>query len=251
MSDSKLTLIGMYNYDSTLFDLLTVPEGIDKATLIDSILLRSGEFEVLYPDMDFLKYSIGAWSRKWQPTFLRWMNVLSLEYDPIENYNRYEDWTDNRNLSGTENTKRDTSASENSTKTGTENRSEGGSSSGSTSGSTGSTTTNSVSAYDATTYSPKDQTIVSATDGSTNSGTTSLVVSAGDTMSLTVSSGDMMSMTVSHMDADDLTHSGRIHGNIGVMSTQNMVVQELDLGYWNIYEKITDIFLTEFVIPVY
>jgi hypothetical protein len=30
-----------------------------------------------------------------------------------------------------------------------------------------------------------------------------------------------------------------------------MLKQELDLGYWNVYEKITELFLQEFVIPVY
>ena len=44
---------------------------------------------------------------------------------------------------------------------------------------------------------------------------------------------------------------GRVHGNVGVTTSQQMLISELDLGYWNIYEKITDLFLTEFVIPVY
>ena len=42
-----------------------------------------------------------------------------------------------------------------------------------------------------------------------------------------------------------------IHGNIGVTTSQQMLTQELELGYWNVYEKITELFLQEFVIPVY
>lgn len=68
------------------------------------------------------------------------------------------------------------------------------------------------------------------------------------------------STTVSDTDSTDTTntsvsndseHNGRIHGNIGVTTSQQMLNQELDLGYWNLYQRITQLFLQEFVIPVY
>jgi len=208
MSSSKLTMIGLYEYDPTIFDNLSLPEGLDKDTLVDNILLRSGEFEVIYPDADFMKFSIGAWSRKWNATIVRWVNALAIEYNPLENYNRYEHWTDERDISG----------------------SEGGSSSGSTGGTTGSTTTNKVSAYDAgDTLTTHDQSESHGSDSTSNSG----------------------EYSSEHSTDDDLEHDGRIHGNIGVTTSQQMLLSELDLGYWNIYEKITDLFLTEFVIPIY
>ena len=46
-------------------------------------------------------------------------------------------------------------------------------------------------------------------------------------------------------------HAGRIHGNIGVTTSQQMLEAELDLGYWNIYSRITDMFLKEFCIMIY
>ena len=248
MSSSTMSLIGLYNYYPDLFKYLTVPDELDKSTLIDTILLRSGEFEVLYPDPEFLEFSIGAWSRKWAPTFDRWVNALSIEYNPLENYDRIEDWTDNRDISGHNNTA--DNGTESQSKTDTEHRTEGGSTSSSTSGRTNSTTTNKVSAYDAgDALTTKDQSTLVGADSSGTSGTTSLTVSAGDVMSLTGS--HLNSIVVSHMTADDLVHSGRIHGNIGVTTSQQMLEAELNLGYWNIYNKITDLFLTEFVIPVY
>lgn len=208
MSSSKLTMIGLYEYDPTIFDNLSLPEELDKDTLVDNILLRSGEFEVIYPDADFMKFSIGAWSRKWSATITRWVTALSLEYNPLENYDRYEHWTDERDISG----------------------SEGGSSSGSTGGTTGSTTTNKVSAYDAgDALTTHDQSESHGSDSTSNSG----------------------EYSSEHSSDDDLEHDGRIHGNIGVTTSQQMLLSELDLGYWNIYEKITDLFLTEFVIPIY
>lgn len=208
MSSSKLTMIGLYKYDPQIFDNLSLPEGLDKDTLIDNILLRSGEFEVMYPDADFMKFSIGAWSRKWSATITRWVNALAIEYNPLENYDRYEHWTDNRDIAG----------------------SEGGSSSGSTEGTTGSTTTNKVSAYDAgDALTTHDQSESQGSDSTSNSG----------------------EYSSEHSTDDDLEHDGHIHGNIGVTTSQQMLLSELDLGYWNIYEKITDLFLTEFVIPIY
>ena len=196
MASATLTMIGLYNEDNTLFDLFTVPEGIDKPTLINNILLRSGEFEVLYPDPDFMKFSLGEFSKAWQPTFERWINALSLEYNPLENYDRKEDWADLRS----------------------------GSTSGSTSGTTGATTTNKVSAYDAgDALTTRSQDETHGSDSSTSSGSST----------------------------EGANHSGRIHGNIGVTTSQQMLHAELDIGYWNIYEKITDLVLTHFVLPVY
>lgn len=216
MSSSKLTMIGLYEYDHTLFDNLQLPEGLDKDTLVDNILLRSGEFEVIYPDADFMKFSIGAWSRKWSATITRWLTALAIEYNPLENYDRYEHWTDERDISGSS------------------SGSESGSSSGSTGGTTGSTTTNKVSAYDAgDTLTTHDQSETHGSDSTSNSGEYGSEHSD------------------EHSADDDLEHDGRIHGNIGVTTSQQMLLSELDLGYWNIYEKITDLFLTEFVIPIY
>lgn len=208
MSSSRLTLIGLYNYDNTIFDNLTLPSGITKDTLVNNILMRGAEFEVLYPDADFIKFSIGAWATKWQPTFQRWIDALAIDYEPLENYNRIEDWTD--------------------TDDGTGSRT--GSGTGETSGTTGSTTTHRVSADDAgDQFTAKDQDELNGTDSSSTS---------------TTSQED----TSNHNTGE---HHGVIHGNIGVTTSQQMLISELDLGYWNIYEKITDLFLTEFVIPVY
>ena len=40
-------------------------------------------------------------------------------------------------------------------------------------------------------------------------------------------------------------------GNIGVMSTQDMLQQELDIQRFNLIQQVTDLFLTELCILVY
>lgn len=90
----RLTLIGLYNYDSTLFDGLTLPAEYDKEVFIDSLLMEHGEKCVLYSNPDFMKYSIGAWGRKWSMELERIAEALQAEYNPIYNYDRYEEWTE-------------------------------------------------------------------------------------------------------------------------------------------------------------
>ena len=97
---SKLTLIGMYNYDPTLFSNLSMPAGVDTDIVRDEILIRSGEFEVLYSDPAFVKMLIGHWSKKHLRTFEKWFNALSIEYDPLNNYDRTEEYTDIRSGNG-------------------------------------------------------------------------------------------------------------------------------------------------------
>ena len=90
----RLTLIGLYNYDSKLFDALQLPEEYDKNVFIESLLIEHGEKLVLYSDLDFMKYSIGAWGRKWSMELTRIAEALQAEYNPIWNYDRYEEWND-------------------------------------------------------------------------------------------------------------------------------------------------------------
>lgn len=94
MATMTMTLIGLYNYDNGLFDNLSVPAGIDKDLFINSLLLKSGEFELLYPDLNFMKSMIAVWSAKWAPTFDKWLEGYKTIWNPVENYDRYEESTD-------------------------------------------------------------------------------------------------------------------------------------------------------------
>lgn len=94
MSSAKLTLIGMYQWDDRLFNELILPAGIDKDLVIQSILLEKGEFETLYPDPEFMKRSIKIWSGKWFRTFSEWLKGTEATWNPIYNYDRYEDSKD-------------------------------------------------------------------------------------------------------------------------------------------------------------
>lgn len=101
MSVAKITLTGQQIWlnqkNESLFDFLQLPEDIDKDTCVDNIMLQCGEFETLYSDPEFMRVAIGTWSNKHYRTFLKWAEALKLEYNPIENYDRIEEWNLVRN----------------------------------------------------------------------------------------------------------------------------------------------------------
>lgn len=219
MSTMTMTMIGMYKVDQTLFDNMILPSELNRDLVINAILMRSGEFETLYPDIDFMKLSIGVWSRKWNKTFTDWVKGQKATWNPIENYDRYEDSSD--------------SYSKSETSSGTETSS--GSSSGSDSFGGGGSTESLVSAYDASTYQPSGKTETSTENSSESSSETS--ASSTTSGSVNETSGN--------------THTSHIHGNIGVTQASDMLKSFYDISAWNIYEHIADVFVTEYCIPIY
>lgn len=88
-----------------MFDQVLIPSGIDRDMLIHAILLRSGDFEVLYPNPDFMQDVINSLFKRWYKTFAKWEKALNIEYDPLSNYDRKEEWTDNSRADTTTNSK--------------------------------------------------------------------------------------------------------------------------------------------------
>ena len=98
MATAKLTLIGLYKYGQLnnvdIFSGITVPSGLNKLKLTNTIMMSGAEFEVLYPNLTYFQFLVGIWSDKWQHTMERWVKLVSIDYNPLENYDRMEDWVD-------------------------------------------------------------------------------------------------------------------------------------------------------------
>lgn len=93
MIPATMSILGLYRYDNTIFDTLETPFD-DNTELINDILLECAELEILYPDSDFMKWAIGAWSKIENVTWQKMYATESLKYNPIENYDRFEDIND-------------------------------------------------------------------------------------------------------------------------------------------------------------
>ena len=223
MATAKLTLIGLHQWmmanNDDLFKNLSVPAGIDRNKVINTILMNGAEFEVLYADPDFMQFLIGPWSDKWMHTMERWQKALSIDYNPLENYDRMEDWTDERKASDLkmdqilDNTFTDAVSSS--------------SGSGSNEGKR--------AAYDSSTYENVDK-AETASEG-TNSSTGQEMKSANQT-----------GMT-DH--SEDTKRTGRAHGNIGVTTSQQMLESEIEIARFNLYDEISNLFLSEFCVYTY
>lgn len=90
---ATMSLLGLYNWDSTILDGLRVPKGVDKSVLVNNLLRDCAELEVLYPQPDALKFLIREWSSERLPVWEKLARTLNFDYDPISNYDRREEWS--------------------------------------------------------------------------------------------------------------------------------------------------------------
>ena len=228
MAQSKITLIGMEQYlnpDHSVFEQLTLPDGIDKDTMIGTILLRCQEFELLYSDPDFMIAAVNIWGKKNYWTFDKWAKLKDMHYDPLFNKDYYEDITDEHEgkttSSGSTTQNDDYTRTDNLATTNDE------------------TVTHSEKAYNS--GSTFVETSKDATDQDTTQ--TGTVRNAGNTSSSGSTSGN---------DSYLNKHTYHGYGNIGITSAQELFLKEaIDVATWNMYEHIADLFCSEFCIMVY
>lgn len=133
-------------------------------------------------------------------------------------------------------------------------------------------TENSVSAYDSSSYSPHDK---SHTDDTLNSENTDTTYGKKTDVTGTESGSgedsretnkswsesgkgtddsttDVEGTSASeHTNDRDFDHTGRVHGNVGVTTSQAMLQAELDIQAWSIYQHMADLFCKEMLITVY
>ena len=88
--EATMSTLGLYEWDNTIFNLLVIPDALDKDTLIENLLAETAELEVLYPNPDVLKALIGVWSKKQLHIWQHLYETTQYEYNPIENYDRNE-----------------------------------------------------------------------------------------------------------------------------------------------------------------
>jgi len=188
---AKLSTLGLYKADPTIFDGLVLPTAMDKDSLISNIIAESAELATMYPNPAAFKYFLDAWSRRKLPIWEKLYRTVTITYDPIENYDRIEEWVDVSH--GNSNTSDNTSA----------------------------TNTNSATAFNSDSLKTTDRVSHSA-----------------------AASGESSSNI-------DTNHTGRVHGNIGVTTTQQMLDAERQTALYDVYEVITSEFIDAFCVRVY
>ena len=97
---STMSILGLYQWNNRLFTGMVLPAGVNKKTLVDTLVVDLAELEILYTDPDFLQAAITAWSKRELPTWERVARAAAADYDPIENYDRHEEWDDSSSGQG-------------------------------------------------------------------------------------------------------------------------------------------------------
>ena len=87
---ATMSILGLYQWDNTIFDAMVLPDQINKDTLVNNILDECAELEVLYTNPDFIKNAIGYWSLKRYHAWEKLQTVLYENYDPFINIKRDE-----------------------------------------------------------------------------------------------------------------------------------------------------------------
>lgn len=97
----RLSILGVNNYRSDIWEYFQVPLGVSRQNAIDSILMECAELGLVYTDPDILKQQIALWSAKELPGWKRMQLAFSEDYNPLHNFDRYEEYTDTGSASGT------------------------------------------------------------------------------------------------------------------------------------------------------
>ena len=251
---ANLSPLGLYNWDSTLFDLMQIPEALDKETLVKNLLAETAELEVLYPNPVVFKNLVGVWSAKQIDIWNRLYATTQYEYNPIENYNRYETGSEN----GTGRT------THSGTDTDTETTTHGGNDTLNSTGTAGGqdSTTGSdtkghwIAGFDPSTPTPPDDGLLKQTRDQDDA-TTTTQYGKTDNIQETKTYGETINKTSGFTHGEQIAstnegeHELHAHGNIGVTTTQKLIREQRAIDLFNLYDIIIEDFKMRFCILVY
>ena len=236
---ASLSIYGLFEYRNDVFDNLTLPEGMTKEVLIPQILSECSDFALIYPNYDFMKMMIGVWSTNEGHIWDRLYKSELIEFNPIENYDRYESMSravnsNSNSVNNSSGTMTQTDESENNTdNTNVTNTGNNG------------TTTNSQTAYDSNTF--KD---TSKTTASSNSNSQNISNEKGTSKNKSNGSNVRAETSENESTGNEIVTS-HIHGNIGVTQAADMLERYREVIPFCTYNYIVNSFKERFCVQVY
>lgn len=255
------------------FSAVSVPAPLNMETVRSAIIVRCGLLTPLYAEPEVFTNLVNQWFESKQWTFEHLINIIEAKYSPIENYDRYTDQTAGKNTSeihsgGYEDNETGEDVEANSGKdtvkdSGTDSESNSGKDQRDITNSGTDTTTNTISAYNSSSYQPDnksetthghkvddDLTFGKKTDmtyGKQSDTTYGRQVNTRYGKKVT---HNYLNDTISHTGSDTLTE--HIHGCIGVTTNQQLIEQELKLlQHFDIYSYIANLFENDNMIMIY
>lgn len=224
-------IVDLMAWDSTIFDLLVLPDGIDQDLTVATILERAGKTPLEHPDPKYMRYYINIWSMRRQTIWQKLLESTQYDYNPIHNYDRNEEITDTREETIDRTQNRTTTGT--ATDTGSTNV-------------TGDVTGNVMSKHDVSAENATDyQADTRDAEDTTSHNTQETAV---QTQSDTQTGEDV---TGKDTRSETYKHTSHMFGNIGVTTTQQMIDEEREVVQFSVIEFIADDFKNEFCLSVY
>lgn len=232
-------LIGMYNYDNSVLDLMQIPEALDRPTLIDNLLMETAEMELLYNNVGFLKQAIGSWSRKNITVWTELYDTTQYEYNPIWNKDGHILETETRDLAGSDHTTDNTDRVDNLQDKNTRNYED------KETRDLDDSNTHSVYGFnsDSAAHESKDEGEQNGTDTINHTGT--------DTYDHTGRQDVDRTFDKATTDTGTITHERTEQGNIGLTSTQQLIQEQREVVKLNLMDIIINDFKQRFCLGVY
>ena len=261
-----LSILGLYNYDSHVFDDFVIPTAADitgdaekitnpfvpdKQTLINYICMEYAELSLVYADADTMKKMIGVWSAVNNPVWKALYNTLLYKYNPI--WNKDSDVLETRAFAGTNYETRNLANSESETRNlaGSDNETRNLANSEQYSGSGTEMKVNLVTGYDENTFSNNTRDDIKTSGSGSGSGTDTGTVNRAKTDTGTINRSGTDTGTDNRNTTDNGTITRREQGNIGVQTTQSMIEEQRRLVEFNLYKTIAESFKEQFCVMVY
>lgn len=239
MAFASLSIFGLYEHNPAVFKNLTVPAQINKEDVIGEIIAECSDFALIYPDYDIMTMLIGIWSRNEHLIWQRLAESEEIEYNPIENYDRYEE----SNRSVVNNSRGSVKGNATSVQADEQKTDRTGTAVGSTQN--GSTQTNGQTAYDSNTFKDTSRAVV---NGENSSQTMTGDTSKGSSVSTGATERSDESENES---AGNESFNSHIHGNIGVTQAADMLERYREVSKFCTVDYIVNSFKNRFCVQVY
>ena len=242
-----LSIMGLYEYDNTIFDGLENPSvtveeetyTVDKDTLIKNICLECAELEVVYPSVDYMKLAIGVWSATNIEKWNRLYKTQVLTYNPLWNVDANivdtVEGSEQRDIgrTGSGSNNRTVNMSDNETVNLSDNET------------INMTDTESVKGFNSDSWAETHKNVKAGTDNITHTGTDNVAHTGTDNTSLSSTE------SVSDDATREETRTQRRTGNIGITSSQSLILAEREVADFSIINYITQAFKERFCLLIY
>lgn len=97
----SLSIMGMYQWDPTIFDDMLLPVLLERDVVIDNIITECAELECVIPNPEVFKSVIAYWSKKNLQPWTKMAKAQVAEYNPLWNKDGTYRETETRDLRST------------------------------------------------------------------------------------------------------------------------------------------------------